>query len=220
MAGFRFERLDVADTRATAACFAKGGFDRVVHLAAQAGVRYSVTHPHAYAQANLVGLLERARRLPAPRDPRTWCTPAAPACMAATAKMPFAETDAVGPPPSAFVRGDEEGQRTDGAQLQPPVRVCRPVGLRFFTVYGPWGRPDMAVLQVRSRHPGRRGHCRVQPRAHEPRLHLHRRHRQRCPGGAGHHRRPAWRLPTEPATTPGRQRRTGCSTSAAMRRCR
>ena len=67
--GFRFERLEVADAAAPAACSAAAGFDRVVHLAAPASVRFAVTHPQAYAQANLVSFFERARRLPASRHP-------------------------------------------------------------------------------------------------------------------------------------------------------
>jgi UDP-glucuronate 4-epimerase len=139
--GFAFERLDIADTQATQDLFARGGFTRVVHLAAQAGVRYSVTHPHAYAQANLVGFLNilegcRAR----PIEHLVYASSSS--VYGGNTKLPFAEDDAVDHPVSLYAATKKANELMAHSYSHLYGLPCS--GLRFFTVYGPWGRPDMA----------------------------------------------------------------------------
>ena len=139
--GFRFERLDIADTAATLACFAGGGFERVVHLAAQAGVRYSVTHPHAYAQSNLVGflnLLEGCRH----HAVKHLVYASSSSVYGGNTKLPFSELDAVDHPVSLYAATKKANELM--AHSYSHLYGLATTGLRFFTVYGPWGRPDMA----------------------------------------------------------------------------
>ena len=139
--GFAFERLDISDTQAMQDLFARGGFTRVVHLAAQAGVRYSVTHPHAYAQANLVGFLNvlegcRARQL------EHLVYASSSSVYGGNTKLPFAEDDAVDHPVSLYAATKKANELMAHSYNHLYGLPCS--GLRFFTVYGPWGRPDMA----------------------------------------------------------------------------
>ena len=92
----------MADREAMAQLFAAERFDRVVHLAAQAGVRYSLENPHAYIDSNIVGFTQHPRRLPAQQGRSTWSTPRAPASTAATRSMPFSEHDNVDHPVSLY----------------------------------------------------------------------------------------------------------------------
>jgi UDP-glucuronate 4-epimerase len=140
-AGFAFERVDVADTAALRGCFERGGFDRVVHLAAQAGVRYSVTHPHAYAQANLVGFLNL---LEGCRDHAIahLVYASSSSVYGGNTKLPFAEDDAVDRPVSLYAATKKANELMAHSYSHLYGLPCS--GLRFFTVYGPWGRPDMA----------------------------------------------------------------------------
>jgi UDP-glucuronate 4-epimerase len=138
---FDFERVDVADTEALRRCFARGGFDRVVHLAAQAGVRYSVTHPHAYGQANLVGflnLLEGCRH----HAIAHLVYASSSSVYGGNTKLPFAEDDAVDRPVSLYAATKKANELMAHSYSHLYGLPCS--GLRFFTVYGPWGRPDMA----------------------------------------------------------------------------
>ena len=140
-AGFAFERIDIADTAAMRSLFERGGFTRVVHLAAQAGVRYSVTHPHAYAQANLVGFLNvlegcRARRT------EHLVYASSSSVYGGNTKLPFAEDDAVDHPVSLYAATKKANELMAHSYSHLYGLPCS--GLRFFTVYGPWGRPDMA----------------------------------------------------------------------------
>jgi UDP-glucuronate 4-epimerase len=140
-AAFAFERLDIADTAAMHSLFERGGFTRVVHLAAQAGVRYSVTHPHAYAQANLVGFLNvlegcRARRI------EHLVYASSSSVYGGNTKLPFAEDDAVDHPVSLYAATKKANELMAHSYSHLYGLPCS--GLRFFTVYGPWGRPDMA----------------------------------------------------------------------------
>jgi UDP-glucuronate 4-epimerase len=140
-AGFSFERIDIADTAAVQALFARGGFTRVVHLAAQAGVRYSVTHPHAYAQANLVGflnLLEGCRARPIEH----LVYASSSSVYGGNTKLPFAEDDVVDHPVSLYAATKKANELMAHSYSHLYGLPCS--GLRFFTVYGPWGRPDMA----------------------------------------------------------------------------
>ena len=139
--GFAFERLDIADTPAMQALFARGGFTRVVHLAAQAGVRYSVTHPHAYAQSNLVGFLNVLEGCRA-RQVEHLVYASSSSVYGGNTKLPFAEDDAVDHPVSLYAATKKANELMAHSYSHLYGLPCS--GLRFFTVYGPWGRPDMA----------------------------------------------------------------------------
>jgi UDP-glucuronate 4-epimerase len=143
--GFAFHSIDVADRPAIAALFEAHRFDRVVHLAAQAGVRYSITNPHAYADSNLVGfvnILEGCRH-------------------AGVQHLVYASSSSVyGDKPMGGEGFKEDEPANDPVSLYAATkRACElmsqsyaklygfpQTGLRFFTVYGPWGRPDMAYF--------------------------------------------------------------------------
>jgi len=142
--GFRFERLDVADTAAMARCFELHSFDRVVHLAAQAGVRHSVTHPHTYAQANLVGflnVLEGCRQ----QGIEHLVYASSSSVYGGNTKMPFSEQDTVDHPVSLYAATKKANELM--AHSYSHLYDLPSSGLRFFTVYGPWGRPDMAYFK-------------------------------------------------------------------------
>ena len=139
--GFAFERLDISDTQAMQDLFARGGFTRVVHLAAQAGVRYSVTHPHAYAQANLVGFLNVLEGCRA-RQVEHLVYASSSSVYGGNTKLPFAEDDAVDHPVSLYAATKKANELMAHSYNHLYGLPCS--GLRFFTVYGPWGRPDMA----------------------------------------------------------------------------
>ncbi|MFO1128032.1 MAG: NAD-dependent epimerase/dehydratase family protein [Rhodospirillales bacterium] len=142
--GFDFRRLDIADRPAVAALFADfPGIRRVAHLAAQAGVRYSLQNPLAYVRSNIEGhvvLLEEARRLPALEH---FVYASSSSVYGGNEKRPFAETDRTDCPVSLYgasKKAMETVSQSYAAMYRMPL-----TGLRFFTVYGPWGRPDMAV---------------------------------------------------------------------------
>jgi len=142
-AGFGFREMDISDRNAVdALCRQYSGIQRIVHLAAQAGVRYSMTDPYAYVQSNVMGHLviqEAARRLPN-LDHLVYASSSS--VYGANTKLPFAETDRVDEPVSLYAatkRADELMSHAYGHLFRLPQ-----TGLRFFTVYGPWGRPDMA----------------------------------------------------------------------------
>jgi UDP-glucuronate 4-epimerase len=143
-AGFRFERLDLADRAGMEALFARGRFERVVHLAAQAGVRYSVENPHAYADSNLTGtlhVLEGCRH----HGVQHLVFASTSSVYGANTKMPFSVHQNVDHPLSFYAatkKANELMAHTYAHLYRLPV-----TGLRFFTVYGPWGRPDMALFQ-------------------------------------------------------------------------
>jgi UDP-glucuronate 4-epimerase len=140
-AGFRFERLELADRAATARAFASGPFDAVVHLAAQAGVRYSVTHPEKYVDANLVGfgnVLEGCRHAGVGH----LVFASSSSVYGLNAKMPFGELDNVDHPVSLYAATKKANEAMAHVYAHLFGLPC--TGLRFFTVYGPWGRPDMS----------------------------------------------------------------------------
>jgi UDP-glucuronate 4-epimerase len=141
--GFSFERLDVADPSATATLFESCGFDRVVHLAAQAGVRHSLNHPQAYAQSNLVGfvnVLEGCRH--ARVEHLVYASSSS--VYGGNVKMPFSEVDRVDHPVSLYAATKKANELM--AHSYSHLFGLPTTGLRFFTVYGPWGRPDMAAF--------------------------------------------------------------------------
>ncbi|MGN6529579.1 MAG: NAD-dependent epimerase [Burkholderiaceae bacterium] len=140
---FRFERLDVADGSALQALFARERFDRVVHLAAQAGVRYSIENPQAYGEANLTGflnVLEACRRHPVAH----LVYASSSSVYGGNAKMPFSEADSVDHPVSLYAATKKANELM--AHTYSHLYALPTTGLRFFTVYGPWGRPDMAYF--------------------------------------------------------------------------
>lgn len=142
-AGFRFVRMDVAHRDDMAALFAQQRFDAVVHLAAQAGVRYSLRNPHAYVDSNLVGfvnVLEGCRH----HQVRHLVYASSSSVYGGNTKMPFAESDAVDHPVSLYAATKKANELM--AHTYSHLYGLPTTGLRFFTVYGPWGRPDMALF--------------------------------------------------------------------------
>ena len=140
-AGFNFVQCDLADRAGMAAVFAGQRFDRVIHLAAQAGVRYSISHPHAYLDANLTGfghILEGCRA----QQVEHLVYASSSSVYGGNTKMPFAETDAVDHPVSLYAASKKANELM--AHAYSHLYRFPTTGLRFFTVYGPWGRPDMA----------------------------------------------------------------------------
>ena len=141
--GFSFERMDIADRDAMRRLFETHRFDRVVHLAAQAGVRYSITNPHAYADANLVGfvnVLEGCRH----GGVKHLVYASSSSVYGGNAKMPFSEHDPVDHPVSLYAATKKANELM--AHTYSHLFGLPTTGLRFFTVYGPWGRPDMAAF--------------------------------------------------------------------------
>lgn len=140
---FHFERLDIADREAMASLFAREKFDRVVHLAGQAGVRYSLQNPHAYVDANVVGfvnVLEGCRH----NGVQHLVYASSSSVYGGNTKLPFAETDAVDHPVSLYAATKKANELM--AYTYSYLYGLATTGLRFFTVYGPWGRPDMAYF--------------------------------------------------------------------------
>ena len=142
---FTFHKVDIADRVAMAGVVADhADIDRVVHLAAQAGVRYSLTNPFAYTHANLEGqvvLLEAVRKLPAMRH---FVYASSSSVYGANRKLPFAVEDRVDNPVSLYAATKKAAELLSHAYSH-LYRIPQ-TGLRFFTVYGPWGRPDMAAF--------------------------------------------------------------------------
>ncbi|MGZ9142960.1 MAG: NAD-dependent epimerase, partial [Candidatus Binatia bacterium] len=138
-----FVRGDLADEQAVSRLFSTHRFDRVIHLAAQAGVRYSLENPMAYVQSNLVGftnILEACRHGRVPH--LTYASTSS--VYGGNSKMPFSEKDGVAHPLQFYAatkRANELMAHSYSHLFQLPT-----TGLRFFTVYGPWGRPDMALF--------------------------------------------------------------------------
>src|SRR5689334_11913606 len=140
--GFRFVKLDLADRTAIAALFAELRFRHVVHLAAQAGVRHSLVDPHAYADANLTGFVNI---LEGCRNARTshLVYASSSSVYGANTAMPFSTTQNVDHPLSLY--GATKKANELMAHAYAHLFGLASTGLRFFTVYGPWGRPDMAM---------------------------------------------------------------------------
>lgn len=138
---FKFTKLDLADRAAMAALFAAERFDRVIHLAAQAGVRYSIQNPNAYVDSNLVGfvnVLEGCRH----NKIQHLVYASSSSVYGGNTKMPFAEHDSVDHPVSLYAATKKANELM--AHTYSHLYGLPTTGLRFFTVYGPWGRPDMA----------------------------------------------------------------------------
>src|SRR6266550_9447001 len=141
---FQFERLDVADRVAIPGLFARYRFPVVIHLAAQAGVRYSLRDPHAYVDANLVGftnVLEGCRH----NGCRHLLFASSSSVYGANRKLPFSVHDNVDHPISLYAASKKANELM--AHSYSHLYGIPVTGLRFFTVYGPWGRPDMAYYK-------------------------------------------------------------------------
>lgn len=141
---FRFEKMDLADRAAIAALFAREGFERVIHLGAQAGVRYSLDNPHAYADANLVGhlnILEGCRH----HQVGHLLYASSSSVYGLNRKTPFSTDDSVDHPVSLYAATKKANELMSHSYAH--LYGLPVTGLRFFTVYGPWGRPDMALFK-------------------------------------------------------------------------
>ena len=140
---FNFVKADLADREATRALFEKHRFPVVIHLAAQAGVRYSLENPHAYADANIEGflnVLEGCRH----HGCGHLLFASSSSVYGANTKLPFSAQDNVDHPISLYAASKKANELMAHAYSHLYRIPC--TGLRFFTVYGPWGRPDMAMF--------------------------------------------------------------------------
>jgi len=141
---FEFVKLDINDNAGLQALFKKYNFNDVIHLAAQAGVRYSLENPMAYIDANLVGfaaILEACRH----HHIRHLIFASSSSVYGANIKQPFTESDAVDHPVSLYAATKKANELMAHSYASLYNLPC--TGLRFFTVYGPWGRPDMALFK-------------------------------------------------------------------------
>jgi len=144
MPGFTDVRADIADSAKMKELFAQVRPDRVINLAAQAGVRYSVENPHAYAEANLIGflnILEGCRH----NNVEHLVYASTSSVYGGNEAMPFEESDGVGHPVSFYAATKRANELM--AHSYSHLYAMPTTGLRFFTVYGPWGRPDMALFK-------------------------------------------------------------------------
>ncbi|MFY0636518.1 NAD-dependent epimerase/dehydratase family protein [Maricaulis maris] len=141
--GFRFEKMDLADEAAVSGLVADVRPDRILHLGAQAGVRYSLEAPFAYARSNLLGhlsVLEAARNLGDHLEHLVYASSSS--VYGERSQVPFRESDAAETPASLYAATKRSDELMSAAYSD--LYDIPATGLRFFTVYGPWGRPDMA----------------------------------------------------------------------------
>ena len=141
LSNFKFIRMDIADRPAVEQLFAEHKLQRVVNLAAQAGVRYSLENPHAYVDSNIVGfmnLLEAARQ----NEIEHFVYASSSSVYGANESMPFSVSDNVDHPVSLYAASKKANELM--AHSYSHLYQLPTTGLRFFTVYGPWGRPDMS----------------------------------------------------------------------------
>nr|HAT2256320.1 NAD-dependent epimerase [Citrobacter freundii] len=142
--GFLFHKIDLADREGMTDLFASGHFERVIHLAAQAGVRYSLENPHAYADSNITGflnILEGCRH----NKIQHLLYASSSSVYGLNRKMPFSTDDSVDHPVSLYAATKKANELM--AHTYSHLYGLPTTGLRFFTVYGPWGRPDMALFK-------------------------------------------------------------------------
>ena len=141
--GFSFVKMNLEDREETKALFAEQKFDKVVNLAAQAGVRYSLINPHAYIESNIVGftnMLEGCRH----NEVKHLVYASSSSVYGANTKMPFSIHHNVDHPVSLYAASKKANELM--AHTYSHLYNMPTTGLRFFTVYGPWGRPDMALF--------------------------------------------------------------------------
>ena len=141
-AGYRFVRMDLTDRENLTRLFRSEKFDFVIHLAARAGVRYSIDHPDVYIQSNIVGffnILEACRHYPV----KHLLYASSSSVYGNNEKVPFSEDDNVDYPVSLYAATKKSNELM--ASTYSHLYAIPATGLRFFTVYGPWGRPDMAI---------------------------------------------------------------------------
>ena len=142
--GFQFLKMDIGDAAAVRQLFDSTRFERVIHLAAQASIRYSLLHPEAYAHSNLVGhlnVLEGCRH----SGVSHLVYASSSSVYGLNAKVPFVEQDPTDHPVSLYAATKRAGELM--AHTYSHLYALPTTGLRFFTVYGPWGRPDMAYYK-------------------------------------------------------------------------
>lgn len=139
----RFIRMDIADKASLDALFAEAHFDKVVNLAAQAGVRYSITHPYSYLHNNLEGFLNILEACRNNRIPHLIFASSS-SVYGMNGKVPYREDDMVDTPVSLYAATKKSNELM--AHVYSKLYGIACTGLRFFTVYGPWGRPDMAPM--------------------------------------------------------------------------
>lgn len=142
--GFRFQKADLVDKAALMGLFNEFHFTEVVHLAAQAGVRYSLDNPDVYGQSNLVGflnLLEACRH----HRPQHLIYASSSSVYGSNSKLPFSVEDPVEHPVSLYAATKRANELLAHSYCH--LYGLKASGLRFFTVYGPWGRPDMALFK-------------------------------------------------------------------------
>ena len=135
-------RADLCDYDKLSSIFSENDFDVVIHLAAQAGVRYSLEHPFAYLKSNLeafLNLLEMVRH----NGPQRFVYASSSSVYGANKKLPFSEQDSVDTPVSLYAATKKADELMAYTYMH--LYDIQTIGLRFFTVYGPWGRPDMAM---------------------------------------------------------------------------
>ncbi len=138
-----FIRLSIDDKESLDALFVKYGFDVVVNLAAQAGVRYSITHPYVYMQSNLVGFLNILEACRFSHVPKLVYASSS-SVYGMNEKVPYSEDDKVDTPVSLYAASKKSNELM--AHSYSKLYGIQCIGLRFFTVYGPWGRPDMSPM--------------------------------------------------------------------------
>jgi UDP-glucuronate 4-epimerase len=141
---FTFIKMDIADRSAMEILFKAQQFDKVIHLAAQAGVRYSIENPHAYIDSNIVGfmnILEGCRH----NKSQHLVYASSSSVYGANESMPFSVQDNVDHPVSLYAASKKANELM--AHTYSHLYGLATTGLRFFTVYGPWGRPDMALFK-------------------------------------------------------------------------
>lgn len=139
---FKFDKIDVSDAPALKKIVLENNFDTIIHLAAQAGVRYSLQEPFAYAQSNLVGHLSVLEAVRHSSNPPFLIYASSSSVYGNSAEAPFCETERADNPESLYAATKRACELMSSSYTQ--VYGLSQVGLRFFTVYGPWGRPDMA----------------------------------------------------------------------------
>ncbi len=140
---FHFKKVELANQKEIEAVFDKNDIEKVIHLGAQAGVRYSLSHPYTYVDSNLVGfvnIMETARR----HDLKHLVYASSSSVYGANNKIPFSVEDTTDHPISLYAATKKANELL--AYSYSHLYGMRTTGLRFFTVYGPWGRPDMALF--------------------------------------------------------------------------